>query len=592
MLILGLNAYHGDAAACLVRDGKIVAAIEEERLRRVKHWSGFPSLAISACLARISATISDVDHVAVNSDPTANFLAKAWHVARTRPGRALLGDRIVNAGRRLSIRHQLDRLEKGTSFRGRIHRVEHHIAHLASAFLVSPFDEGIVLSVDGFGDFASAAWGIGRGAEINVAGRLIFPHSLGIFYQAMTQFLGFPNYGDEYKIMGLAPYGRPRFEAEMDAILQQRRDGTFALNLDFFRHHREPVDETNRDGAPKFATLFSPALEALLGPARRSGRELDQHHLDLAASVQAAYEQALFRLVGALYERHRLENLALAGGCAMNAAANGRLRQETSIRHLYLPPAPGDAGGAVGAALHVWHQFGHPRSGRPMAADLGPSFDDEAIEAALGSAPFEAHRIGDTKELCRIVAESIVRGEVVGWFQGAMEFGPRALGNRSLLADPRRADMKDILNHKIKRRESFRPFAPSVLAEHAAEWFDVGVAEILFMGETRPVRADKRALIPAVTHVNGSSRLQTVTRSANQRFWQLISAFHAITGVPMVLNTSFNENEPIVCTPGEALDCFRRTNMDALVLGDWLIRRQPDPALDVAGAQSQIVAEN
>ncbi|PPC88448.1 MAG: carbamoyltransferase [Hyphomicrobium sp.] len=604
MIVLGLNAYHGDASACLVRDGIIIAAAEEERFRRVKHWAGFPSLSIRYCLREAGAALGDVEHVAVNSDPKVHVLRKVGYALRQRPDLALIVDRLRNQSKRQSIESELADAFPQSRFHGRVHRIEHHLAHLASSFLVSPFEEATVVSIDGFGDFSSAAWGTGKGNAIDVDGHVYFPHSLGVFYQALTQHLGFPHYGDEYKVMGLAPYGQPTFLPEMREIVRVADDGSFALNLKYFRHHKEKLDYAWRGGSPHVGTLFSPELENLLGPSRSDNEPLNQRHRDIAHSVQAMYEEAFFHLLEKLHGRYQNDTLALAGGCAMNSVANGKVKRRSPFRRLYVQSAAGDAGGAIGAAMHVWHQqtarqmpssygskstLAGDRISNRMVMDhayLGPTYSDEEIARVLGESTAEVLAQGchvehmtDEDDLCRLVATSVAAGHVVGWFQGRMEWGPRALGNRSIIGDPRRGDMKDILNLKIKRRESFRPFAPSIQREHVAQWFEED-DDVPFMMQVFQVRAEKRDLIPAVTHADGSGRLQTVYRQTNPRYWKLIEAFRNLTGVPMVLNTSFNENEPVVCCPREALHCFLRTKMDVLVLGDRLVTRPSAKAPD------------
>jgi carbamoyltransferase len=436
-----------------------------------------------------------------------------------------------------------------------------------------------VLSVDGFGDFSSAAWGTGRQSRIDIGGTVRFPNSLGIFYQALTQYLGFYQYGDEYKVMGLAAYGSPSRLSAMRQIVRLANDGTFTLNLEYFRHHRSCVTDEWDGCAPRFGALFSAALEQLLGPRREPDDPITEAHRDIASATQAMYEEAFLHLIETKQRQTGLTDLALAGGCAMNSVANGKIRRRTAVRRLYVQAAAGDAGGAIGAAYSVWHGLGGVRSFVMNRADWGPEFDGGAIAALLalhhgrlGEAQCRIARPCDEASLCERVAHALADGQVVGWFQGRMEWGPRALGHRSILCDPRRADAKDLLNRRIKRRESFRPFAPSVLAEAVTEWFEDD-GDVPFMSQVLPIRSGKRAAVPAVTHVDGSGRLQTVSRHANPRYHRLIEAFARITGVPMVLNTSFNENEPIVCDPAEALDCFLRTNMDMLVLGDTIIER-------------------
>lgn len=580
MHILGLNSFHGDAAACLLRDGAIVAAAEEERFTRVKHWAGFPSRAIAYCLAEGGISLADVDHVAVNHDTRANFWARLRFLARSRPSPAAVLERLRHRRHRGGIGSHFDRAFGEGALRAPVHRVEHHESHLASAFFGSRFAEALVVSVDGFGDFASGAWGAGRGAGIEIGERVLFPHSLGIFYQAMTQYLGFPHYGDEYKVMGLAPYGQPRFVDAVRRLVKLESGGGYRLDLRYFRHASEKVEFTWSGGSPEFGPLFSAALEDLLGPARAAHEEVQQKHRDLAHSVQAVYEEAFFHVLRHVQARYGMTDLALAGGCAQNSVANGKVYRNTPIRRLYVQAAAGDSGGALGAALALAGRVVPGARPQPMDhAYWGPRFDDSECDAALKSRSAELascrqEHVASEDTLCARVARLIAEGRVVGWFQGRMEWGPRALGNRSILGDPRRTDMKELLNLKIKRRESFRPFAPSILREHVAEWFEVD-DDVPFMTHVYPIRPEKRSIIPAVTHVDGSGRLQTVTREGNRRYHALISAFHGITGVPMLLNTSFNESEPIVCTPAEALDCFIRTNMDCLVLGERIVLRGP-----------------
>ena len=578
--ILGINAFHGDSSACLLRDGVTLAAAEEERFRRVKHWAGFPSEAIRWCLAEADIGLGQLDHVAINQDSRANLGRKLAYTVTKRPDLGLVLDRLRNKRERAGVAEHLAAALPGERFAGRAHEVEHHLAHLSSAFHVSPFEEAVVVSVDGFGDFASAAWGVGRGTRIEVDDKVYFPHSLGTFYQAMTQFIGFPNYGDEYKVMGLAPYGEPSFLPQMREIVRLQPDGAFELNLRYFRHHNEKVAYEWEGGSPTVGVLYSPALAELLGPPRGKDEPLEQRHKDIARSVQAMYEEAFFHLLNALHARHGLDAVVLAGGCAMNSVANGKVTLRTPFKQVYVQSAAGDAGGAIGAAYSTWHALGGARTAPHRHAYWGPSFSDaqigdllQARGAKLGEQGCSVQRVDDEAQLCAETAASIARGEVVGWFQGRMEWGPRALGNRSILGDPRRADMKDILNLKIKRRESFRPFAPSILREAVADWFELD-ADVPFMMQVFPIRAERRERIPAVTHVDGSGRLQTVHADTNPRYHALISAFAAQTGVPMVLNTSFNENEPVVCRPEEALDCFLRTRMDRLVMGGWVVQRE------------------
>ncbi len=581
MIILGLNAFHADSAACILRDGVLLCAAEEERFRRIKHWSGFPAEAIAWCLKDAGLTLAEVDIVAMNQDSKANFWRRLGYTARQRPGLSAIAARLRNRRERAGIEPLLEAACPGQKFAGRIVPVEHHLAHLSSAFHVSPFRDAVTISVDGFGDFASSAWGIGTDAKIEINQRVLFPHSLGVLYQALTQYLGFHNYGDEYKVMGLAPYGEANCLDELRPLIALHSDGTFALDTSFFLHTSQAISHQWDNGSPHFDALYSPKLEQLLGPRRQPGEELGKRHMDLARSAQALYEEAFFNIVRAARADTGLTDIVLAGGCANNSVANGKIRRETPFERVYVHAAPGDQGGAIGAAFAAWHGQGGNRGFTMDHAYWGPTFDRAACQRALDARQSDLDAAGCTvvvhdneQELCDRTALAVSEGQVIGWFQGRMEWGPRALGNRSIIGDPRRADMKDILNLKIKRRESFRPFAPSILADHVADWFEE-VDEVPFMMQVFQIRQEKRAQLPAVTHADGSGRLQTVRESANPRYAGLISAFHVLTGVPMVLNTSFNENEPIVCKPEEALDCFLRTNMDVLVLGDHFISRSP-----------------
>ena len=574
MHILGINAYHGGASACLIRDGQLVAAAEEERFRRIKYWAGFPSEAIRYCLAEAGITAYELDHVGISRDPSAKLLNKALFALARRPSLSLVRDRLTNAAKVRDPRAALvAALElEPTALRAQFHNVEHHRAHMASAFFVSPFKQAAILSVDGMGDFSSTMWGVGRDNKIEVQGSVTFPHSLGIFYTAVSQWLGFPNYGDEGKVMGLAPYGQPRFLDQMRKLVRIQRDGSFELDLDYFVHHAEGAAMTWDEGAPTIGTLFSARLVELLGPPRQPRAELTQRHQDVAASLQLMLEQAELALVQMLQRKSGLPALCMAGGVALNSAFNGKILPQTAFSDIYIQAAAGDAGTALGVAYYIEHQIlGRPRRTVLQHAATGPQYDEATIAAALAAQGLRATQL-DEAALCLRAAELVAAGNVVGWFQGRMEWGPRALGNRSIIADPRRSDMKAILNARIKHREPFRPFAPSVLLEATGDYFDQSYPDP-FMLKVYGVRPEMQATIPAVTHVDGTGRLQTVERATSPRYWQLIKAFEGLTGVPVILNTSFNENEPIVCHPREAIDCFLRTRMDALAIGDFLVQK-------------------
>ena len=581
MNILGLNAYHGDVSAALVRDGQLVAAVEEERYRRIKHVAGFPRQAIHACLEMGGITPAEVDVFAVSRDPRAHLLRKALFLLRHRP-RGTVASRARNLA---SLRALPATIAEAVGLddarvRPRVRYVEHHPAHLASAAFVSPFDEAAICAIDGFGDFVSTSWGRLAGSRISVDGHVFFPHSLGLVYLAITQYLGFPNYGDEFKVMGLAPYGEPRYVREIESLVHLRNDGGFELDLSYFKHWNEGVQMTWEDGEPKLGPVFTGKLESLLGPARRKDEPVGAQHEAIAASLQAAYERSAMHVLRHVQKTTGSTKLCLAGGCAMNSVANGKIREQTGFRDVFIQPASGDNGTALGAAFYAWNQIaGKPRGFVMAHGYWGPSFGDDAIAAALDAEQAAIAERGcarrawtDDAALDEWTAAQIAGGRVVGWFQGRMEWGARALGNRSILADPRRADMREIINTRIKFRERFRPFAPSVLEEALDEYF-VGAVPDPFMLQVYPVRPDKRAIVPAITHVDGSGRLQTVSMRSNPRYYSLIKAFGRISGVPMLLNTSFNENEPIVLTPAQALDCFLRTSMDVLVIGRHVLER-------------------
>jgi carbamoyltransferase len=571
--ILGLNAYHGDAAAALVIDGELVAAVEEERFTRIKHCAGFPAQAAAWCLEEAGVGTSDLDHIAVSRDSRANAGHKLWWVLRHGANGRYLKARLANAARVRDVRSTFAGATgiEPEALRAKLHHVEHHQAHVASAFFVSPFERAAVLSVDGFGDFASVMLAEGEGSSFRVLDRVLFPHSLGMFYTALTQWLGFPKYGEEGKVMGLASYGDPCYVERMRELVVLDGD-LFRLGLEYFAHE-DGVEMTWDEQTPTIGRLFSDRLVETLGPPRDPRSEITTQHENVAASLQAMLEDAYLHVLRRLWDRTRIPNVCIAGGVALNAIANGRVLPETSFEELFIQPAAGDAGTAVGAAYWVWNQhLGHPRGFVMDHAYTGPAYSEAACAAAIAGAGLESERLDD-EDLFAEIAQRIASGEIIGWFQGRMELGPRALGNRSILVDPRRAEMKDILNARVKHREPFRPFAPSILAEATAEWYEQDYPSpfMLLVYKTRP---GKREQIPAVNHVDDTGRLQTVERSANPRYWRLIKEFQKLTGVPLLLNTSFNESEPIVMTPQHAVETFTKTEMDVLVLGNHVVRRE------------------
>ena len=595
MVILGINAYHGDASAAIVVDGRLVAAVEEERFNRFKHCAGFPAQSIQYCLEAAGIDLARVDHIGISRDPSAHLHKKILHaagrLARGAVGGSagggnggnkaggifnLIGARLANAVKVRDLRDDLARaLGLGKDAVGaRLHNVEHHKAHLASAFFVSPFERAALLSLDGFGDFISTMWGAGSGSRFEIFDQVEYPHSTGIAYTATTQFIGFPHYGDEGKVMGLAPYGKPRFiETFRDIIRTEAGKPGFALNLDYFLHHSHGVEMSWDEGSPQIGRIFSDKFIDAFGPARGLGDGLTGREEDIAASLQLRLEEVGLHILNQLHGETGLTDLALAGGVALNSVMNGKILRNTPFRRLFVQPAAGDNGTALGVCYYIHNQLlNQPRGFIMEGAYTGPEFSDEQIRAVLDDAGIAFERYDD-REATRRAARDVADGAVLGWFQGRMEFGPRALGNRSIVADPRRADMKEILNDRIKKREPFRPFAPSILEEHTAAYFEQDHPSPTML-MVYQVRADKRAIIPAVTHVDGSGRLQTVNPRVNPRYYQLIADFYDLTGVPVVLNTSFNENEPIVCTPRQALDCFLKTKMDVLYLGNYAVRRQ------------------
>lgn len=575
VFILGINAYHGGASACLIQDGRLVAAVEEERFSRIKYQAGFPVESIRFVLGAAGIGPRDLDHIGISRKPTAHLVKKARFAFQQRPSLKLIGDRLNNSmkvGDLKSVFSERLGVEPGGVV-AQFHHVEHHRAHMASAFFVSPFEQAAILSVDGMGDFVSTMWGTGTGTQLEVTGEITFPHSLGLFYTAVTQWLGFPKYGDEGKVMGLAPLGQPAHLDRMRELVRVQRDGTFRLDLDYFVHHAGGATMTWNEGEPRLGAIYSERFVDLFGEPRLPYGEITEYHQDVAASLQAMLEDAEMVLVCKLQRETGQKALCMAGGVALNSAFNGRILPETGFEDIYIQPAAGDAGTSLGVCYYIYHQLlGRPRSYVMNDAYTGPQYSNQEIRAALDTAGLTYQQL-DEDALVQRAAELVAGGNVLGWFQGRLEWGPRALGNRSIIADPRRADMKDILNARIKHRETFRPFAPSILQEHVGEYFDQSYPDP-FMLKVYSVLPEKRAVIPAVTHVDGTGRLQTVDRAHAPLYWKLINAFKQQTGVPVVLNTSFNENEPIVCTPQEAIAVLMRTRMDALGIGAFLVQKE------------------
>jgi carbamoyltransferase len=574
MYILGLNAYHGDSSACIYKNGEIIAASEEERFRRIKHWAGFPSMAIEFCLKEAGISILDVDYIAVSRDPNANFNKKVFTALKNRLSLSNIIARAKNLKEAGSIEQTVIdhfKLDRGI-LKAKIVNVEHHRSHLASAFFASPFDESAILSIDGFGDFSSTMIATGKGNQIKELDTVSYPHSLGIFYTTLTQFLGFPHYGDEYKVMGLAPYGTPRYTNLIRKLIILKDNGLFELDLKYFNHPKNGVKMAWEDGIPGMESLYTPELITLLGEPRKAEESLDQYHKDLAASVQQVTEEVIFHILNSLQKKTGLDSVCIAGGVAQNSVANGKIKLNTPFKNIYIPPAGHDAGTAIGAALWVYNQLEKkPRTPPMLHGYFGSSFNNAYIENLLNDRNIKYLKPAKA-DFYQQITNCLISDGVVGWFQGKAEFGPRALGHRSILADPRNINAKEILNTKIKRRESFRPFAPSILSEFVQDYFEQ-VDDVPFMEKVFKIKTEKRAEIPAVTHLDGTGRLQTVHQETDERYHALINTFYQTTGTPILLNTSFNENEPIVNTPEEALACFLRTKMDMLVMEDIIIKK-------------------
>ena len=574
MYILGINAYHGDSSACLIKEGEVVCAIEEERIRRVKHWAGFPSEAIKFCLRDQGITIEQVDYITISRDPSVNLYKKVVHALSNLINISMIWDRLWNSKKILSVKEELGSLFKipVSVINAEVYNIEHHRSHIASSFFASSFENSAILSIDGFGDFTSTMTAFGHANKFEVLNEVNFPHSLGVFYTAMTQFLGFPNYGDEYKVMGLAPYGKPSYLNDLENLLELTSDGFFKLNKKYFRHFKEGVSMDWDGGAPMIDYLFTKHWKDLFGDPRLKGDKLQERHINLATSVQKFTEKVVFHMLDYLHKQTGSENICITGGVAQNSVVNGKILANTPFKNIYIPAAGHDAGTAIGSALYLYNQLlGYDRMPEINSAYFGEKFNHEQIIQSLEKHAVEYIVLSDD-DLFEVVSEKLVNGGVVGWFQSRSEFGPRALGHRSILVDPRRDDAKELLNDKIKRRESFRPFAPSILKESISEYF-IENDPSPFMEKVYSIRKERQVDIPAVTHIDGTGRLQSVDKNVSLRYHQLISKFAEKSGIPILLNTSFNENEPIVNRPEEALDCFLRTKMDMLVMENIIIER-------------------
>ncbi len=572
--ILGINFLHSDTSSCIFKNGRLIAASEEERFSRIKHTSCFPEKSIKFCLKEAKIDISDLDIITVNSNPFSSLDKKILFTLKNFKRYILAIKSISNIKKKLSIKNLIS-LNFGKKFKGKIIYLDHHLSHIASSSFFSNFEESVNLSIDGFGDFASAGWGTLINGNLSIDEKILFPHSMGIFYQAITQFLGFKNYGDEYKVMGLSSYGKPIFENELSQVLLNTSSG-YELNLDYFIHQNESIIENDEQDQLRYKNLYSDKLINLLGPERPTKSKINQRHMDIAKSAQVTYEKTLFNLLNKLYEKYKIKNLTLSGGCAMNSVANGKILKNTSFEKIYISPNPGDAGGSIGSALLFLNNNKYKINKDINYAYLGKSYNNDEIEEIIKQKNLKNNFIVKKlteKELLENATTELCNSKIVGWFQDKMEWGARALGNRSILADARNPNIKEIINSKIKRRESFRPFAPAILKEHTKDWFETH-KEVPYMSEVYKILIDKRGILPGITHVDGTGRLQTVSQTNNPKFYKLIKNFYEKTNIPILLNTSFNENEPIVESPQQAIDCFMRTNMDILILENWMVTRK------------------
>ena len=574
MYILGINAYHGDSSACLLKDGLVVCAIEEERLRRVKHWAGFPSESIKFCLTDQEISINQIDHITISRDPKANFYKKFLYSLKYTINFSVICNRLKNSQKVNSVKLELADIftVSESSIKAKVHYIEHHRSHIAASFFASKFKNAAILSIDGFGDFTSTMTALGEGNQFQVLREVNYPHSLGVFYTAATQFLGFPNYGDEYKVMGLAPYGKPIYVEELKDLIRLTKDGFFKLHKKYFQHFTKGVNMYWDNGSPSIDSLYTKEWIKLFGKPRLEKDTLEQSHINLAASIQSITEDVIFHILNKLHSRTALDNICITGGVAQNSVVNGKILENTPFKNIYIPSAGHDAGTAIGSALYLYHKMlDNKRSKETITAYFGEQASEQDIIKLLKEKKVN-YSISSDEDLFEKVANKLIDGGVIGWFQGRSEFGPRALGHRSILVDPRRKDAQDLLNKKIKRREDFRPFAPSVLKESISDYF-VQNQSSPFMEKVLDIKKEKHKSIPAVTHVDGTGRLHSVDSETSPKYHKLISRFAEKTGIPILLNTSFNENEPIVNKPIDALNCFLRTKMDMLVMGNIIIER-------------------
>ncbi len=573
MIILGLNVFHADTSACIVRDGKLVAAVEEERFTRIKHFTGFPKNSIDFCLNYSNLTLNEIDIICVNYNKSYNLKEK-YLFSLKNFYRSNFFRKAYFSLKKKSLPNFFKKFYN-IDISNKIKYVPHHIAHICSTFYYNKVENSLGFSYDGSGDFSTVEIFLLE-KKIELIEKINYPHSLGILYQALTQFLGFKNYGDEYKVMGLASYGKPIYKDRINKLIKSK-DKFFELDLTYFDHHEAVIDYDFESGYPFFDDLYSNKLEKLLGKSRKSNEPIEQIHKDIAASLQEVFEEIVINKLNKIYDKYKIDSLCLAGGCGYNSSLNGKIIRNSKFKKILFSPNVGDAGGSVGAALHE-----AKKNNEKIVYDsnpyLGPDYTDSYIEKNI--IPYlknikyiKANFYKNFNDLTQIVCKKIINEGVVGWFQDRMEWGPRALGNRSILGDPRNPNMRDIINFKIKKREEFRPFAPSVLFEFANDYFLMNNEDSPYMCSVYDAKKENKSKIPSVVHVDGTSRVQTVKETINPKFYRLIKNFYDLTGVPILLNTSLNVNEPICENPENAFEIFSKTSMDMLVIQNWLFTK-------------------
>jgi len=584
VIVLGLNIYHGDSSACIFRNGSLIAAVEEERFTRVKHSAGFPTNSINFCLKTLNIEINEVDYIAINRNPRLRIVSKSLYFIKNKFKIINIFKRIKNFKKISSIADDIGKrfnLKRNT-IKKKILFFDHHLCHAASSVISSNFNNTDYATIDGFGDFVSTTIGEFKNNKFYQLDEVKFPHSIGIFYTTITQFLGFPNYGDEYKVMGLASYGKPIYFDSFLKIINLHKNNIFRLNLKFFKHHTSGIETSWLDSNPNISSIYTSHLCNILGNVRSKDDKILQIHKDIAASAQAIYEYIFFEMLNKLQNKTKNINLCLSGGCAMNSVANGKIKDNTPYKKIFINHSPADSGGAIGAGLLVLRKFeqaidtssiNNPYLGNNYSnldiKNIINTYKNKLLEEKIKIKFYENK---EKNNFFQFIAKEISNKKIIGFFNGKMEFGARALGNRSILADPRDSEIRNILNLKIKRRESFRPFAPSILKEFVQDWFDTE-DDIPFMSKVYKIKNEKKDLVSAVVHIDGTCRLQTVDGKYNQDFYNLIKEFYKLTNVPIILNTSFNENEPIVRNPEQAIDCFLRTKMDYLVIENFILSR-------------------